>query len=62
MNKRDAWERLRAEDARRWLNDPLRELELKHDKQRRANLDLNLGHLPSCGLLVCDPKCGRAKL
>lgn len=61
MNKRDIWEQYRAENARIWLNDPLRELELKHDKQRRSSLDIKLGHLPACGLLVCHPKCKRAK-
>lgn len=59
MNNRDKFEHNRALEAKKWLNDPMRAIELELDKQHRANVDRKLGHSPKCSLLKCHSDCSK---
>ena len=61
MNQSDYFQMQRSEDARRWLNHPDRQKELKNDIQYRATIDKKLGHLPECSLTKCHTNCKKEK-
>ena len=57
MNKNDKFQMLRALDAEKWIKDPMRIIELKLDREKRANQDIYVGHSPKCTLTKCHNEC-----
>jgi hypothetical protein len=45
-----------------YRRSPQAKLDAEADRKRREAADRNAGHLPTCGLTKCDPKCGHANL
>lgn len=35
--------------------------EQEADRKRRIAADISVGHLPTCGILKCDPRCTKGK-
>lgn len=49
-----------AAEWRRFQGTEAYRRELEADRKRRAEIDIKMGHLPTCGILRCDPSCKRA--
>lgn len=49
-----------AADELAYRRSPQAKIDAEADRARRERADRAAGHLPTCGLLKCDPKCTRA--